>query len=81
VKRGERKRGFNQFRKVVRDKNKGRFIASCKSCKFFNSDDVCTNPSVTEWDMVTPTDGGDPHCTFWMGLDYDNGRKKKTDEW
>jgi hypothetical protein len=75
MKRGERKRGFNQFRKQVRDKaHMSRNVANCKSCKFFNSDEECTNPNVTEFDMVK--EESRTYCTFWKGFEYDNGRSK-----
>lgn len=76
MKKGERRRGFNQFRKTIRDSSlKARLVADCKSCKFFNSKDECTNGEVTSFDMVQ--DGNKTYCTFWQGFDYDNGRKKQ----
>lgn len=80
MKTGERRRGFNAFRKTVRDNpSRARLIADCKSCRFLNHNDECTNPSVTEFDMVI--EGSKVYCTFWQGYEYDNGRKKKDDIW
>lgn len=79
MKKGERKRGFNQFRKQVRDKSTtARQVANCKSCKFFNAKEECTNSNVTSFDMVQEEHR--TYCTFWKGFEYDNGRKDK-DEW
>jgi hypothetical protein len=80
MKRGERKRGFNSFRKQVRDKsNMGRQIANCQSCQFLNRNDECNNPNVTEYDMVR--EENKTYCTFFRGFDYENGRRKKDDVW
>jgi hypothetical protein len=80
MKKGERKRGFNAYRKTIRDSpNKGRLVADCKSCRHLNSNDECTNNNVTAYDMVT--EGDKTYCSFWQGFEYDNGRKKKDDEW
>lgn len=80
MKKGERKRGFNQFRKTVRDKpSSAKYMADCKSCKFLNQNDECTNSNVTSYDMVTTEEK--TYCTFWKGFDYDNGRKQKDDTW
>lgn len=80
MKKGERRRGFNAFRKQVRDKpSTTRHVANCVSCQFFNKDEECVNPNVTAYDMVY-----EPHktyCSFYRGYDYDNGRQKKEDDW
>jgi hypothetical protein len=75
MKKGERKRGFNQFRKQVRDKSgTARQVANCQSCQFLNRNDECSNPNVTEFDMVK--EAHKTYCTFWRGFEYENGRKK-----
>lgn len=80
MKKGERKRGFNSFRKTVRDKpTTSRHVANCMSCKFFNSDSECTNPNVTQYDMVV--EDHKTYCSFWTGYEYNNGRTKKDDDW
>ncbi|AEZ50492.1 hypothetical protein F400_gp045 [Bacillus phage BCD7] len=76
MKKGERKRGFNQFSKHLRDSpSKAKHVANCQSCVFFNDDDECENTSVTEWDLVKEENR--TYCVFWQGYAYDNGRKKK----
>jgi hypothetical protein len=80
MKRGERKRGFNQFRKQVRDKKgTARQVANCLSCKFYTKEEECNNPNVTEFDMVY--EDHRTFCTFWKGFEYDNGRRKDDDLW
>lgn len=79
MKKGERRRGFNQFRKQVRDKPQGmRQVANCLSCKFLDSEGECGNPNVTSYDMVY--EGTKQYCSFFKTYDYDNGRKPK-DDW
>ena len=76
MKRGERRRGFNAFRKQVRDKSMmARNVANCKSCKYLNSDDVCTNSNVTQYDLVEEENR--TFCNYWQGYEYDNGRRSK----
>lgn len=80
MKKGERKRGFNQFRKQVRDKQgTARVVANCQSCQFFNADEECTNGQVTKYDMVY--EDSKTYCNFWQGYGYDNGRKKVESDW
>lgn len=80
MKRGERRVGFNQFRKTVRDKPAlTRNVANCLSCKFLNHEGECTNSNVTLYDMVQ--EDHRKYCSFWSSYDYDNGRKNKKDEW
>jgi hypothetical protein len=63
------KRGFTPLRKVMSDK--GKFVASCDSCKFFFREDgeeeYCHNPNVTKFDMQEV--GNRIFCTFWSVLD------------
>lgn len=76
MKRGERRRGFNQFNKTLRDNHtRAKFAANCLSCRHYNSNDECTNSGVTEFDIVR--EESRTYCTFWQGYEYDNGRKKK----
>lgn len=71
----KRQRGFNQFAKKVRDKSRvARSVANCKSCMYLNENDVCTNNGVTSYDMVVEETR--TYCTFWKGIEYNNGRKK-----
>lgn len=76
MKRGERKRGFNAFRKQVRDKPmKMRQVQNCLSCRFLDDNKECGNPNVTSYDMVY--EEHKTYCTFWRGYEYDNGRREK----
>lgn len=76
MKAGERRRGFNAFRKQVRDKQTtARVVANCQSCKFLNHEDECTNNNVTEYDMVHADNK--TYCNYWQGFEYENGRRKK----
>lgn len=71
-----RSRGFNQFRKSVRDKQyMAKSVANCKSCKYLDGDEVCTNSNVSKFDMIE--EENKTYCNFWKGYDYDNGRRKK----
>ena len=75
-----RARGFNQFRKVVRDKaGTARAVANCKSCQYLNANDECTNPNVSKYDIVE--EDNKMYCVYWRGYDYDNGRAKKDSDW
>ena len=75
-----RSRGFNQFRKLVRDKpSTAKYVANCQSCKFLNANDECTNNNVTQYDIVE--EEGKTFCAFWKGFEYDNGRRKKDFDW
>lgn len=80
MKKGERKRGFNQFNKDVRDKpSMAKAIANCESCQYLDADGECTNLTVSEYDMVR--DGTKTYCSFWRGFEFNNGRKKKITDW
>ena len=63
MKKGERRRGFDSFDRRISKKRSSAFIASCESCYFYNADQECTNPNVTEFDMVYEKNR--TFCTFW----------------
>ena len=71
-----RSRGFNQFRKNVRDKQYiAKSVANCKSCRYLDDEGVCGNPSVSKFDLIE--EEHKTYCNFWKGFEYDNGRRKK----
>ena len=69
MKKGQIKRGFNQFRKVAQEKQGNlRRLRSCSTCEFNTSsgDEIeCINNNVTSFDMSTVEDGSQC-CTFWV---------------
>lgn len=66
MRQGEVKRGFKPFRqKVEKSRNAVDSIKNCKTCKYFNEDDECTNSSVTSFDMVKDPIKKVEFCTFW----------------
>lgn len=76
----KRRGGFNEFSRVLRDEPyKARSVARCESCVFFSDKKECQNNNVTEFDIYR--DGDVVVCSFWKGVEYDNGRKKKEDDW
>mgnify|MGYP001232325641 CR=1 FL=1 len=80
MKRGEVKRGFNQFSKIVRDKaTVAKQVANCKSCIYFDTEENCTNSNTSQYDMVTEEHR--TYCCYWKGEAYDNGRRKKDFDW
>lgn len=82
MKKGEVKRGFNQMRKMIRDRPSSvQYIANCLYCLHYDEEKGCTNGNVTLYDVVQ--DGDREFCSYWSGVPYDNGRKKKDemDDW
>ena len=71
MKPGERKRGFNEFRKQT--EHKAKIIASCDSCMYM--EDSCTHTGVTAYDMVE----GDNriYCLYWQAYPVNRIRRKR----
>lgn len=64
MKKGELKRGFKAFRSNAKS-NSGTLkrIRSCKSCKFYDDIELCTNNSVTKFDYIE--EDNNSYCCYW----------------
>lgn len=70
IKKGQVKRGFDQFRQVAQSKQGNlRRLRSCNTCASYYSltgdEEECHNNNVTSFDMAKQEDGT-PYCSYWI---------------